>query len=90
MFRHKFGLAAACIVVCAAHGAPAADRPPAANTHTHDSAKKMKMDEPMTTGMMKKGMRKGDVKRMADRKAKVMQPLMEQEEKAMPRNKSTP
>lgn len=50
----------------------------------------MKMDEPMTTGMMKKGMMKGDVKSAADRKAKVMQPLMEQEEKSMPRNKSKP
>lgn len=88
MFCNKFyGLVAAWIAACVVTGAQAADQSPAANTH--NSSKKMKMDEPMTTGMMKKGMMKGDVKSMADKKAKVMQPLMEQEEKSIPR-KSKP
>jgi hypothetical protein len=48
------------------------------------------MDEPMSTGMMKKGMMKGDVKAAADQKSRKMQPLMEQEEKAMHSDKTLP
>lgn len=55
--------------------------------HVDKHKKKMRMDEPMTTGMMKKGMMKGDVKSAADKKAKDMKPTVEQEEKSMPPNK---
>lgn len=44
------------------------------------------MHEPMTTGMMKNGMMKGDVKNVADKKVKEMQPMMDQEEKSMPQD----
>lgn len=47
-------------------------------------AKKMKMEAPMAGGMARKGMKKGDVKRSADRKLKAMQPMIEQEQQAMP------
>lgn len=44
----------------------------------------MKSDEPMTTGMMKPGMKKGDVRKSAGANEDKMKPMMEQEEKAMP------
>lgn len=50
----------------------------------------LRMNEPMPTGMAKEGMKKGDVKSLADKKTKAMQPMMEQEEKAMPREKPKP
>ena len=46
-------------------------------------AKKMRMDEPMTTHMMKPDMKKGDVKAAANKKFKVLQPMMEMEQKSM-------
>ena len=79
---------AAVIAACVALGAHAADKSPDANAHKHK--KKMRMDEPMTTGMMKKGMVKGDVESAAAKKAKEMQPMMEQEEKSMPQDKAKP
>jgi hypothetical protein len=45
----------------------------------------MKMDQPMPGEMKKPGMKKGDVKKAAERKAQDMKPMMEQEEKMMPR-----
>lgn len=45
---------------------------------------KMQMDAPMQGGMMKEGMKKGDVKRAAARKGRAMKPVMEREEKSMP------
>lgn len=50
----------------------------------HKHGKKMKMNEPMTSGMAKAGMMKGDVKSAGEKKAKEMHPMMEQEQKAMP------
>ena len=47
-------------------------------------AVKMKMDEPMSTGMMKQGMKKGDVKKAAERRKKKMAPKLEQEQQSMP------
>lgn len=89
MSRDKpFLLLAAALVAGSAFGVGAADR--AAPAAPPGPEQKMKMDEPMATGMMKQGMRKGDVKRAADRKAKAMQPMMEQEEKAMPPAKAQP
>ncbi|HMC13100.1 MAG TPA: hypothetical protein VKG67_02005 [Gallionellaceae bacterium] len=76
----------AVIAACLALGAHAADQSHVASAHK----KKMKMDQPMTTGMMKKGMMKGDVKSAADKKAKEMQPMMQQEEKSMPQDKAKP
>jgi len=77
--NNVLSILAAVIAACLALGAHAADKSPVASAHK----KKMKMDEPMTTGMMKKGMMKGDVKSTADKKAKEMQPMMEQEERSM-------
>ena len=42
-------------------------------------AKPMKMDEPMPTKMAKPGMRKGDVKKAAEKKQRDMAPMMEKE-----------
>ena len=44
----------------------------------------MDMDEPMDTGMMKKGMMKGDVKDSAEKHAKKMKEELEKEEGSMP------
>ena len=48
---------------------------------------KMQMDEPMVTGMMKKGQMKGDVRAAADQKARKLMPMVRQEEKSMPPSK---
>lgn len=81
---------ATCTMVIAsflAFCAQADDKPP---RDAPQAPTKMKADEPMTTGMMKKGMKKGDVKRAAEKKAQKMQPMMEQEEKLMPPAKTKP
>lgn len=54
------------------------------------SEKTIRMDEPMTTEMMKPGMMKGDVKSIAEKKDKATKPMMEMEEKSMPRDKGKP
>lgn len=46
--------------------------------------KPMNMDEPMQTGMMKKGMTKGDVKKSAETHAEKMKEVLKQEEESMP------
>jgi len=56
----------------------------AATANADQPPKKMKMDAPMSTGMAKKGMMKGDVKSSADKKLKAMQPMMAQEQQSMP------
>ena len=66
----------------------AADPSPAAEVPKHQPT--MKMNEPMPTGMAKEGMKKGDVKNLADKKTKAMRPMMAQEEKAMPRERPKP
>lgn len=63
-------------------GAQAADK--AADRAPAGTAKKIRMGEPMSTGMMKPGMMKGEVRGAAEKKTRAMQPLMEQEEKSMP------
>ena len=70
-------LAVLATVVAAAEPTPSGDaaRPVA----------KMKMDEPMSTGMMKPGMKKGDVKKAGERRKKKMTPMLEQEQQSMPR-----
>lgn len=42
------------------------------------------MDEPMQTGMKKKGMMKGDVKKSAEKHAEKMHKELEMEEESMP------
>jgi len=49
--------------------------------------KKMEMDEPMSTKMMKPGMRMGDVKKDADRRTRDMKPKLDREEKSIARGK---
>lgn len=71
-----------------AEGADAAGQ--AAAPSVTKPGKKMGMDEPMHTGMMKPGMRKGEVKRAATKKTQALRPMMEQEEKSMPQDKATP
>jgi len=46
--------------------------------------KPMKMDEPMAGGMMREGMKKGDVKDAADEKYEKMKKRLEEEEQSMP------
>ena len=43
----------------------------------------MKMDEPMYGEMKKKGMKRGDVRKAAEKKERAMKPMMEEERKAM-------
>ena len=43
------------------------------------SGKPMKMDEPMPTKMAKPGMKKGDVKKAAEKKEREMKPMMDKE-----------
>ncbi|BAL25598.1 hypothetical protein [Azoarcus sp. KH32C] len=76
-------LIVALLVACQTGIVHAGDLSPAEPVHELRK-KKMKTDEPMETGMMKKGMTKGDVKKAADEKARELQPMMEQEEKTMP------
>jgi hypothetical protein len=57
-------------------GAPPAD--------TGDQHRPMNMNEPMATGMMKKGMTEGDVKKAEEERARQLAPMMEQEEASMP------
>lgn len=45
-----------------------------------ESSQPINLDEPMPTGMAKKGMKKGDVKARALKKAATMDELMKQEE----------
>lgn len=52
--------------------------------------KAIRMNDPMTTGMMKPGMIKGEVKRAAERKAKDMQPAVAREEQSMPQAPAKP
>ncbi len=73
-------------IVGLSHAACAADPAPPVPAHPG----KMKMNEPMRTGMMKKGMTKGDVKRAAEKKAKAMQPMMAREQESMPRGAAKP
>ena len=40
---------------------------------------RMKMDQPMPTGMAKPGMKKGDVKKSAEKKEQEMKPMIDQE-----------
>lgn len=50
----------------------------------------MKAEQPMSTGMMKPGMKKGDVGKAAEQKTRKLEPMMEQEEKSMPPAKPAP
>ena len=56
-------------ILAAGTGAWAADAP----------GKPMKMDEPMHGEMKKKSMKKGDVKKAAEKKERDMKPMMERE-----------
>jgi len=64
------------LAACLASAALAADDPKAAK-------KKMEMDAPMSTKMMKPGMKMGDVKKDADRRSREMKQKLELEEKSM-------
>ena len=77
--------AAACAVVTATglafgFGALAADEPRVAQATEREP---MKMDEPMSGEMKKKGMKKGDVKKAAEKKEREMRDMIENEEKSM-------
>lgn len=78
--------AAVCAVVTATglalgFGALAADKPTVAQA---TQSEPMKMDEPMSGEMKKKGMKKGDVKKAAEEKEREMRGTIEQEERSMP------
>ena len=75
------GLLVACLSSAVlADASRAADAPKAGK-------KQMQMDEPMSTKMMKSGMKKGDVKKDADKRAQDMKPMLDQEEQSMERGK---
>lgn len=80
------GLFAAIAATGLTHAAFADDKASGVNEDSH--AEKIRMTDSMTTGMMKKGMMKGDVKTEALKKDKAMQPMTEQEEKSMPQDKA--
>jgi hypothetical protein len=61
-------------VLCIASATFAADKP---------AEKPMQMDEPMAGKMMKPGMKKGDMKKDAEEKQRVIKPKLEKEEKSM-------
>jgi len=83
MSRHKGYIVFTSIIATGlAVSVQAADTPAPPPAPEHP--KKMKMDEPMSTGMMKKDMKKGDVKKAAEKKSRALQPMMEQEQKSMP------
>jgi hypothetical protein len=42
------------------------------------------MEEPMAGKMKRPGMKQGDVKKSAEKKERVMKPMLEKEEKEMP------
>jgi hypothetical protein len=56
------------------------DATPVEQTTKSESKQPMNMDEPMPTGMAKKGMKKGDVKAHALKKEAIMDEMMKQEE----------
>lgn len=60
------------LAVCVIGAAFAADTKPAA-----------KMEEPMAGKMKRPGMKQGDVKKAAEKKERVLKPMLEKEEKEM-------
>lgn len=88
MRARAFALICAVFAACQGGIVRAGDPSPAESVH--EPEKKMKMDEPMETGMMKEGMTKGDVKKAAERKKRELQPMMEQEERKMPADTGKP
>jgi len=74
--------AAAIVAVCLASGALAADA-----SLGGAGAKNMQTDEPMSTKMMKPGMKKGDVKKHTDEKFRVIKPALDKEERSMEQGK---
>jgi len=84
--RRALLLMVVCVLVAAAElglafGALAAD---VAKQAPANESQPMKMDEPMTGEMMKKGMKKGDVKKAAEEKEREMKAKLEKEEQSMP------
>jgi hypothetical protein len=60
-----------------------AQNKPATGDHQPKSIERMKMNEPMPTGMSRPGMMKGDVKNAEEKKDRMMGPMIQQEEKSM-------
>ena len=83
-FVAAFILVLACSATSAADkGAPVPSAARDAGTDTKikmEASQPLNMDEPMPTGMAKKGMKKGDVKAHALKKEAVMDEMMKQEE----------
>jgi hypothetical protein len=67
-------------ILAASTGAWGADAP----------GKPMKMDEPMHGEMKKKGMKKGDVKKAAEKKGRRMKPMVEREPAGAAKEVSAP
>ena len=77
--RVLLAIAAGCALVLATGiGALAAD-PPKADTA---KSKPMNMDEPMAGAMKKEGMKKGDVKKAAEKKDREMRKMIEKEQQS--------
>ena len=86
MFLPKPITIAGALLVASLSSAVLADASSATDT-PKAGKKQMQMDEPMSTKMMKSGMKKGDVKKDADKRAQDMKPMLDQEEKSMERGK---
>ena len=78
-FLRAAGSVTAAIALTADLGALAAAEP-----QTTQAIEPMKMDESMSGEMKKKGMKKGDVKKAAEKKEREMKGAIEREEKSMP------
>ena len=85
-FKKALTIAAAICGACLGSGSLAAEASPGADAPKVGN-KAMQMDEPMSTKMMKPGMKKGDVKKDADEKLRGMKPALDQEEKSMAQGK---
>ena len=69
--------------LCATAGAHAAEP-------TRVGGKLMKMDEPMKTGMMKPGMKVGDVRKAAEKRDRELKPMIEKESGSAKKPKDPP
>jgi pentapeptide MXKDX repeat protein len=75
--RGLLTVAAACAVAIATGTSALAADPPKADSA---KSKPMNMDEPMAGAMKKEGMKKGDVKKAAEKKDREMRKMMEKEQ----------
>jgi hypothetical protein len=96
MFKGIFLISLTACLIAPCDASAAQDKPPPVSTETPSQQpsgdmqppvevkNRMNMDEPMQGGMMKKGMKMGDVAKSAEKKDEEMKKRLEMEEKSMP------